>query len=350
MAKGLSYQQAGVNISLADATKRDMAKSMETQDPRVLNRLGAFASLFDAKFPGYEHPVLVLKSEEPGSKQKIALAHGRVESIARDMIHHLIDDIIVMGAEPLSVQDVIVCGKLEKDVVNRLVAAIAAVCREQGCTLTGGETSEQPGVLEPGLYVLTSSIVGVVEKSRIIDGSAIRPGDTVLALASSGLHTNGYSLVRALLARRPALADDNIDGRSFLDAALEPHRCYWPALRDLRSDKAIHGLAHITGGGIAGNLDRVLPPGIEAQIDLSALKIPTLFRHIQKEGDVPDADMLRTFNLGVGITAVVDPAAADPVIAHAQSKNIDCWPIGKIVPAPKGESGRIVRFTNQIHW
>src|ERR1700722_12210298 len=204
----LSYEKAGVSIDTADAAKKKMAATMAKgarRAPRILHRPGAFASLFDASFPGIKEPVLVMKTEEPGSKQKIAFAHGRAGSIGYEMIHHLIDDIIVVGAQPLMVQDCIVCGKLQKDVVLELVAAINDACRKNDCFLIGGETSEQPGVLAEGLYIFSSSIVGVVEKSRIIDGQKIELGDTVLAVPSNGLHTNGYSLVRALMAQHPNL-------------------------------------------------------------------------------------------------------------------------------------------------
>ncbi|MCC7146559.1 MAG: phosphoribosylformylglycinamidine cyclo-ligase [Phycisphaeraceae bacterium] len=347
MAEQLSYEKSGVNIATADATKREMAKSLETTDARVLNRLGAFASLFDGRFPGYEHPVLVLKTEEPGSKQKLALSHGRVESIAQDMIHHLINDIAVMGAKPLSVQDAIICGKLEKEVVKRLVDAMAKACREHGCTLTGGETSEQPGVLEAGGYVLVSSVVGVVEKSRIIDGSAIRQGDVVLAVASNGLHTNGYSLVRALMERRPEILAEKIDGQSFMDAILQPHRCYLKPLVELFDlpKPRLHGLAHITGGGIEGNLNRVLPAGLDAAIDLDKIRVLPLFSLIRRFGAVPDADMLRTFNLGVGLTAVVDPADVETVCGVFRRHGQEAYAIGCI------ENGnQQVRYRGQMRW
>lgn len=195
MKEQLSYEKAGVNIEVADAAKRAMAKSLETTDKRILNKIGVFATLFDGTFPGYKHPVLVLKTEEPGSKQKLAFQYNRVSPICYDMVNHLINDIVVMGATPLAVQDAIICGKLEKEVVTQIVNSISEACREQDCVLTGGETSEQPGIIEPGIYILTASIVGVVEKSKVIDGSKIRKGDLVLAVASNGPHTNGYSLI-----------------------------------------------------------------------------------------------------------------------------------------------------------
>src|SRR5690242_20572049 len=223
-------------------------------------------------------------------------------SIAQDMIHHLIDDIIVAGAQPLAVQDCIVCGKLEKATVTALVQAISDACRANDCFLIGGETSEQPGVLEAGLYILSSSIVGVVEKSKILDGSAIQKGDTVLAVPSNGLHTNGYSLVRALMAQHPNLLHETITNEhghqeSFLDAILKPHTCYYQPFKELfvtNCDNQLHSIAHITGGGIAGNLNRILPSNLDALIDASKLRILPLFKRIQSLGNVPEPDMLKT--------------------------------------------------------
>ncbi len=203
MKEHFSYKKAGVDIEVATDTKRAMARSLETGDKRVLNKIGAFASLFDASFPEYEHPVLVLKTDEPGSKQKLAFEHNRISSICYDLVNHLVNDVIVMGATPLAVLDVVVCGKLEKEVVVQIVESISKACKEQGCVLVGGETSEQPGVIEARTYVLAGSIVGVVEKSKVIDGSNIQEGDSILAVASNGLHTNGYSLVRSLIEHKP---------------------------------------------------------------------------------------------------------------------------------------------------
>ncbi|TSC57409.1 MAG: phosphoribosylformylglycinamidine cyclo-ligase [Candidatus Peregrinibacteria bacterium Greene0416_19] len=340
-----SYKKAGVDIQAADAAKTMMKKDLATNDKRVLNTVGAFASLFDARFPDMEHPVLVLKTEEPGTKQKLAIEHGRIESLCEDMIHHLINDIVVMGATPLSVQDAIICGKLERETVNRLVKGIAAACRAQGCVLTGGETSEQPGVLEPGTYVLTASIVGVVDKSEIIDGRAIRTGDTVIAVASNGLHTNGYSLVRALLRQEPALAGETIGGRTFLDAILEPHTCYYQSLKGLFSLRGLHGMAHITGGGMAGNLNRILPKGTAAAIDLGKIRALPVFHFIREHARVSDADMLQTYNLGVGLTIVADPQEQTKIIAHLKKHGHAAYPIGTIV-----RGGRKVSFAGALRW
>ena len=210
---GLSYSKAGIDITYTDTIKKEMAKHLETKDPRVLNGLGPFASLYDIHFPGIANPVLVLKSEEPGSKQKLAMEYGYTESICHDMINHLVNDIVVMGAKPLAVLDTIVCGNAEKDTIKALVKGVSEACQENECSLVGGETSIQPLVVESGVYVLTSSIAGIVEKSKVIDGSAIKEGDAILAIASNGLHTNGYSLVRLLMDKMPQIKLDKIEDR-----------------------------------------------------------------------------------------------------------------------------------------
>ncbi len=330
-----TYASAGVDIDNADETKRAMARSLETNDARVLNKIGAFATLFDGHFPEYQHPVLVLKSEEPGSKQKLAFAHGHYESVCCDLVNHLINDIIVMGAHPLSMQDVIVCGKMEKEVITRVVGGMAAACRAQDCSLTGGETSEQPGVVPAGTYILTASIVGVGEKSQIIDGTKIRAGDQVLAVASNGLHTNGYTLVRALLEAQPDLAELDVEGERFLDVILRPHLCYYRAVRDLYTGAFLHGMAHITGGGVRDNLSRVLPADLDAHIDLGAFEIPAVFRALHQRGQLDPADMLRTFNMGVGLALVVDAASAEQTIQHLAAHNCHAYPIGEISAGEK---------------
>jgi phosphoribosylformylglycinamidine cyclo-ligase len=346
MPKKLSYKAAGVDISTADATKKKMAKSLATKNPLVLNRIGAFSSLCDGAFPGYKHPVLVCKTEEPGSKQLLAFQYKRVPGICADLINHLINDVIVMGATPLFVQDLIVCGKLEKDVVSSLVENIAVCCKEQGCVLTGGETSEQPGVLQPGTYVLGASCIGVVEKDAIIDGSMIKPGDTVLAAASSGLHTNGYTLVRALMREQPEIIGMDVGGKTFLDQILTPHWCYFGALKPLFPKRIIQGMAHITGGGIPGNLDRILPKTMDAVIDAGAIKLLPIFQFIKKRTGNDDADMIRTFNLGVGLTIVVRPTDAPAVIAGMKKHKVDCYPIGTIAAKGTGK----VRMEGKLGW
>lgn len=343
----LSYEKAGVNISAADRAKEQMSSWVARGDSRVLNQLGAFASLFAVPFKEYRDPVLVLKTEEPGTKQKLAIQHGRVESLAYDLINHLINDIAVMGATPLSVQDAIICGKLEPEIVTGMVKAIAKACREQECTLTGGETSEQPGVLEAGTYVLTASVVGIAEREHIIDGAKIKAGDKVLSIASNGLHTNGYSLVRKLLSNDPALAQRPVDGSTFLDVVLRPHVCYYQALRGLYANASLHGLAHITGGGIEGNLNRIIPAGLQGVIDLPSLRVPAVMRVIREVAEATDKDMLRTFNMGVGIAAVVSPEAAASIEDHLSKHGCESYMIGEI--AQSSEDTKI-GFKGSLRW
>ncbi len=342
MSETLKYN---VNIDLANKTKQEMAEHLETSDRRVLNKIGAFSSLYDINFPEYNEPVLVLKTEEPGSKQIIAMQYDKIENVCCDMINHLINDCIVMGAKPLTVQDAIICGKMDSDIIKRCVKTIAEACKKQDCVLTGGETSEQPGVIENGTYILTSSIVGIVEKSKIIDGSRIREGDVVLGLESSGIHTNGYTLVRSIMARYPAVKEKNVGGRNFIDAILEPHRCYYKALRDLFDKSIITGLAHITGGGIKENLDRILPEGLDAEVDLSKYVISDLFKVLKTVGDIEDDEMLRTFNMGVGLAVVTAENKKDEIMKHCAEQGVHCFEIGRII-----RGNRKVITTGKFIW
>ena len=329
--EGLSYSKAGVDIAYTDAIKREMAKHLESDDPRVLNGLGPFASLYDIHFPELHEPVLVLKSEEPGSKQKLAMEYGYTESICHDMINHLVNDIAVMGARPLAVLDTIVCGNAEKDTIRALVQGVSDACRENECSLVGGETSIQPQVVEHGVYVLTSSIAGIVEKSQIVDGSAIEAGDRVLAIASNGLHTNGYSLVRLLMEQMPGIKLERVEGETFVEQIMKPHTPYYRAIKGLFGTGALHGMAHITGGGIEGNLCRVIPEGLSAVIDCAKIETLPLFRFIRARGGISDREMLSTFNCGVGFILVVPPAETERVRRHI-SRCYRCYEIGTIEP------------------
>ena len=345
MTNPISYKSSGVNRDTENETKEEMASALETSDPRVLNKIGAFASLYDGAFPEYKHPVLVLKTEEPGTKQLLALKYDKVENVCHDLINHLVNDCIVMGAKPLSIQDCIVCGKVEKPIVVRMVKAFAEAAKNNECVLTGGETSWQPGVIPEGTYILTASIVGVVEKERIIDGSKIQEGDVVLALASSGVHTNGISLVRKIIETAPDIEKETVENKSFIDAVLEPHRPYYTALKGLFGKDGLVGLAHITGGGIQENLDRILPATLDAQIDLAKIKVHPIFKTPKKFGNLEDADMLRTFNMGVGIAAVVRADFATEAIAHLVAQSVDVYEIGVI---QKGD--KRVQFIGQLSW
>ena len=337
---GKEYDMAkyNVDIDLANETKREMAKVINSNDDRVLNKLGAFASLFDVSTENYSEPVLVLKTEEPGSKQLLAAKYDRIEGVCYDMINHLINDCIVMGATPLTVQDAIICGKINKGVVTRIVNAVSEACIENECILTGGETSEQPGVLDDDTFILTSSIVGIVDKKNIIDGSKIQEGDVVVSLQSSGIHTNGYTLVRTIMEENPDVINEKIGNKGFIETILTPHRCYYSALKDLFETRKIKGLAHITGGGIKENLNRILPPSLDAKILLDSYVVPQIFSILKKYGNVDDEEMVRTFNLGVGMALVTSSECVNEIIEHIENKGINCNVIGNII---KGE-GKVI--------
>lgn len=343
----INYKNSGVDIDVADAAKKEIAQHLDTKaSPRLLNRVGAFASLYDFTDMGVANPVLVLKTEEPGSKQKLAFENNKIENICYDMINHLTNDILVMGATPLTVQDAVICGKLEEKVVPQIVKYLSEACKFNGSILTGGETSEQPSMLKLGTYVLTSSIVGIVDKNAIIDGSKIEAGDTVLALESSGLHTNGYSFVRMLMDSDAAIADTLIEGETFMENILTPHRSYYKELIGLFANKNLVGMAHITGGGIAGNLNRILPANLDAQIDKSKIKILPIFKFLKKASAAADSEMLKTFNMGVGMTIVVKKGSEQEFINHFKSFNLNSYPIGTIT----ANGNKTVNYINTLKY
>lgn len=343
-AETFSYSKAGVDISYTDAIKKEMAAYLKTDNERVLNGVGPFASLYDIRFSDIEDPVLVLKSEEPGSKQKLAMEYGYSESICHDMINHLVNDIAVMGAKPLAVLDTIVCGKAEKETIKAFVKGISEACRENECNLVGGETSIQPDVVNDGLYILTSSIAGIVSRNRVIDGSDIDEGDIVLATASNGLHTNGYTLVRLLMEKMPQIKLDKINGETFIEQIMKPHTPYYKSIKPLFSDSGVHGMAHITGGGIEGNLSRIIPDGLCAEINLDQVKPLPIFSYIKAVGNIDEAEMLSTFNCGVGLIVVAERQHAKRV-TELIKEHCDCYEIGKIVTG-----GKKVNFNHHIPW
>jgi len=343
--KGQTYAASGVDRDQHSEVTQGLRSLLPMKDPRILNRVGAFASLFEAGFPGVRDPVLVLKAEEPGSKQLLARQFNRIENIGADMVNHLINDIIVMGAKPLAVLDVIVVGKLVKAEVNTIIAAISRACEAQDCSLVGGEVSEQPGVVPEGVFVLSSSVVGVVSKRKIIDGSRIKEGDRVIALASDGLHTNGYSLVRRLLAADPSLAKSRAGKVTFIDALLKPHVAYYPYLKDILGSRRVHGLAHITGDGIAGNLERILPGGLSARVHLDRIEVLPVFTVI-KDAGAPENDMVANLNMGVGMVMVVSAGQQAPMIKYLEGKGLRAYPIGEIFKDPDST----VRYSGKIDW
>ena len=341
-----TYAASGVDRDGHSDITLGLRTSLTRNDPRVLNKIGAFASLFEASFPGISDPVLVLKAEEPGSKQLLAKQTGKIENIGYDMINHLINDIIVMGGRPLAVLDVIVVGKLIKEDINTIISAINQACVNHGCSLVGGEISEQPGVLGDGVFVLSSTVVGVVSKKKIINGGRIKKGDKVIALTSNGLHTNGYSLVRKLIADKPEIKQAKVGKMSFLDAVLLPHTAYYPYLKDILDSPKVKGLAHITGDGILGNLERILPEGLSAQVDLDTIEILPVFKTIHSVGSVPEEDILNNLNLGVGMCMVVAPKEEAAMIKYLETQGIHSYHIGEIIT----DTDNTVKFSGKLNW
>ena len=344
VGSAFTYSSAGVDIHHTDALKSNMSKYIGGDHPRVLNGMGPFASLYDIKFDDITHPVLVLKSEEPGSKQKLAMMYGYAESICHDMINHLVNDIIVMGATPLAVLDTIVCSDANKEIINSIIKGISDACRENECSLVGGETSIQPGVVDTGTYILTSSIAGIVDKDSIIDGSQITQGDVILAVASNGLHTNGYTLVRLLMDKMPQIINERVGGEPFIEAIMKPHTAYYAATKKLASLRDVNGMAHITGGGIEGNLKRIIPDGLCAKIDLAKIRTLPIFTYIRNKGNIADSEMLSTFNCGVGLIIVVSPGKESAVTEH-MAQFFGCYPIGNISVGQEK-----VAFENSMVW
>lgn len=329
--KKFSYKKSGVDIETADRTKQEMAGLISKRDDRVLNSLGGFASLIDFSFPGIEQPVVVFKMEEPGSKQLLAAQMDRLDSVGVDLVNHLINDTIMMGAAPVAVQDTIICGRLDQHQVVSLVKAMAEACQEQGCQLVGGETSEQPRVIPDGSYILSAACIGVVDRSKIIDGSGIKVDDVILGISSNGIHTNGYTLVRSLLEANPEFAKQEVAGEIFLEAALRPHRCYNQPLQRVLKETSIHGLAHITGGGIRDNLARIIPEGCTAEIELEQVPVLPIFSAIQKEGAIAHNEMLRTFNNGVGMIVVCPKMSIDSVTEQFSKSGDSVFELGRII-------------------
>ena len=297
------YARAGVDINAADITKKLIKQhARSTFRPEVLTDIGLFGGLFE--FKGYTNPVLVSSADGVGTKLKIASLLDKHDTIGCDLVNHCVNDILCCGAEPLFFLDYIAMGKLVPQKVERIVSGLAHACREAGCALIGGETAEMPGIYQEDEYELVGFIVGVVEKSGILDGSAISAGDVVLGLPSSGLHTNGYSLVRRIfnIDKEPSHLDVFYPelGINLGEELLKAHRCYYSQIKPY-IDK-IKGLAHITGGGFKGNIPRVLPQELGAHIDKNSWKVPPIFDLIQKHGNVDEAEMYRVFNMGPGST------------------------------------------------
>ncbi|MCC6963623.1 MAG: phosphoribosylformylglycinamidine cyclo-ligase [candidate division Zixibacteria bacterium] len=333
--QGLSYKDSGVDIASGDeATERIKQLVKKTYNPAVLNGIGGFGGLFDGRFKGLKQPVLVSSADGVGTKLKLAFLTGKHDTVGQDLVNHCTNDILVMGARPLFFLDYFATGKLVPAVVADVVAGMARACKENGCALIGGETAEMPGFYQENEYDLAGFIVGVVERSRIVDGSKIRPGDLVLGLESSGLHTNGYSLARRLFFDKLNLAPDSPIpglGQTVAEALMAVHRSYLKPITKLREQVAVHGLAHITGGGIPGNLVRVLPKNCRAVIAKSAWAVPPLFRFMQEQGDIAESDLYSAFNMGIGLMLVISAKDRDAALRSLKRQKVACHVVGEIV-------------------
>ncbi len=342
MVTTLSYSDAGVNIDEADravSAIRKMARATFTKG--VLTDIGSFGGCF--QLPKMKQPVLVSSVDGVGTKLKIAFATGRHDTIGEDLVNHCVNDIAVQGAKPLFFLDYMATGKLDAHVAAQVVSGMARGCKANGCALIGGETAEMPGMYIDGEYDLAGTIVGAVEKSQIITGSTVKAGDVLLALASTGLHTNGYSLARKLLFEVAKLSHDSHlteTGSILADELLQVHRSYLNPISILVKAKALVAAAHITGGGMTDNLPRVLPKGLAAAIQTNSWQVPPLFQMLQKIGQVPDDDWRRTFNLGVGMIFVIPQKKLDEALRVLKRAKEKAWVIGEIIPQRRGK-GRV---------
>jgi phosphoribosylformylglycinamidine cyclo-ligase len=300
----MDYRTSGVSIDAGNETvNRIKGLAKRTFTPGVLSAIGSFGGLFRLG-TDYRDPVLVSSADGVGTKLKLAFMTGRHDTVGQCLVNHCVNDILVQGAEPLFFLDYLATGRLSPDVAAQVVEGVSTACLENGCALIGGETAEMPGFYAEGEYDIAGFIVGIVERDRLVTGGTLRPGDTLLGLRSTGLHTNGYSLARAIIFEHLGLAADApVDelGCTVGEELLRVHRSYLPVVRPLLDAGLVKGLAHITGGGITENLPRILPPGTAALVDRSTWAPNAVFRYLQRVGNVPDDDMYRTFNMGIGL-------------------------------------------------
>lgn len=332
----MDYRQAGVDIDAGNETvRRIKSLARSTFTPAVLSEIGSFGGLFRFDSARYREPVLVSSADGVGTKLKVAFMTGRHDTVGADLVNHCVNDILVQGATPLFFLDYLATGRLSPDVAERVVEGVARGCRENGCALIGGETAEMPGFYADGEYDIAGFIVGVVDRSRVVNGRTIVPGDALIALPSSGLHTNGYSLARRVLFERAGYrADSFVDelGTTVGDALLAPHRSYLGIVRPLLEQNLVKGLAHITGGGITENVPRMLPARCAVEVDLNSWRIPAIFRTIEEKGAISRTEMFRAFNMGVGLVAACDARDVDVVLSAVRaSGERAAWRIGCVV-------------------
>jgi phosphoribosylformylglycinamidine cyclo-ligase len=330
--KPLDYAGSGVDIERSDAVKRRIRAVVEsTFTTGARGAFGGFGGMF--RIPAEaRRPVLVSSADGVGTKLRVAIEAERHDTVGHDLVNHCVNDILVQGAVPLFFLDYFAAGVLVPEVVEKVVTGIAAGCRENGCSLVGGETAEMPGIYTPPDYDLAGFIVGYVEEDAILGADRVEEGDVILGLPGTGLHTNGYSLARRIVSERMALGmNDPFPGEdvSVADVLLRVHRSYLSVLRPVLG--RVHGMAHITGGGLPGNVNRALPDTLDAVIDSASWPVPNLFRQLEQAGQVDRSEMFRTFNMGVGMVVITDEAGAKAVEASVKSANMGSWRLGRIV-------------------
>ena len=341
-SKGLSYRDAGVDIDAGDdLVDRIKPLAKKTMREGVLAGIGGFGALFEVP-KRYKEPVLVSGTDGVGTKLRLAFEWNRHDTIGQDLVAMSVNDILVQGAEPLFFLDYFACGKLTVDTAATVVGGIAKGCELSGCALIGGETAEMPGMYPPGEYDLAGFAVGAVEKSKIITGATITPGDVVLAIASSGAHSNGYSLVRKIIERAGAKPTDDLGGRPLGDVVMAPTQIYVKPLLKLINEMNVKGMAHITGGGLVDNVPRVLPENTQAVLHRDSWQMPELFRWLQMKGGVADAEMVRVFNCGIGMVVIVSADQADTAIQSLKAEGLYAWTVGEVVERPAGAPQTIV--------
>jgi len=353
--KPLTYADAGVSIDAGNALVKAIGPlARSTARPGADAELGGFGGLFDLKAAGYRDPLLVAANDGVGTKLKLAIESGRHDGVGIDLVAMCANDLIVQGAEPLFFLDYYATGKLDNDVAAAVVASIAEGCRQAGCALIGGETAEMPGMYASGDYDLAGFCVGAVEREKVLTGCEIKPGDLILGLASSGVHSNGFSLVRRIIEQEDWALDVKyppFDDRRLSDMLLEPTRIYVRSLLPLVQQRQIRGLAHITGGGLLENIPRVLPDGCHAIVDASRWQLPVIFSWLQHGGRIDPEEMARTFNCGIGMAVIVNPQRADSVVTAIGAEE-EVFEIGRIEKGRRGctVSGQAGTWNSAEDW
>ena len=332
MSEKKTYKSAGVNVDAGNTFVSSIGKLVaETHRPEVIDTIGGFGGLFQPDFSSLNQPVLVSSVDGVGTKLKVAFKAKVYDTVGQDLVNHCVNDIAVCGAEPLFFLDYFSTGRLEQHVGYDVVKGFTIACKQNGCALVGGETAEMPDIYEDGEFDLAGTVVGVVDREKILDGSATEKGDVILGISGNGLHTNGYSLARNVIFDHYDI-DDYIDelGMSVSECLLQIHPSYLPVIRNFKKTVGVRGFAHITGGGIAGNTKRIIPEGLKLEIEWYKWKWPSIFELIQYLGKVPEEDMKQAFNLGIGLTVITAPDTAEKILNDPPPMQFDIFEIGHI--------------------